>query len=281
MSRSPVLAAWSLVALACSQEPAPAVVPLKVGSNAETERFVRERIQPLFVTHCFACHAKGKRFGGYSMATYEDLLLGGHDEGAAVVPWDEKASSIMRSIRWEGDSDLNMPPKEKLPQADIDAVARWIAMGAPWPADGGVVVAGAAAVRPPLLGRLHPLIVHLPLAALPLAVLAEAVALVRGGPWRHAAWMLAGVAAIGAATAVLTGSWLPEDPTDTIRAQHETLGWITLVTSATAAALLAASLPFPRLTWPGRIALVAAMILAGATGHLGGSMTYSAWGGIF
>lgn len=52
----------------------------------------------------------------------------------------------------------------------------------------------------------HPLMVHLPLVALPFAVLLDAVAIWKqDGPWRQTATVLWGLGLVGAAAAVTTG----------------------------------------------------------------------------
>ena len=59
----------------------------------------------------------GKRYGGFALDSLDLLLEGGH-EGPVVVPGQPELGSMMPALRWAGDSDLNMPPKYRLPEAD-------------------------------------------------------------------------------------------------------------------------------------------------------------------
>jgi hypothetical protein len=66
------------------------------------------------------------------------MLKGGHD-GAVIVPGDAANSLLVRLIRHEGPADdpMPMPPKgNKLSDADIAIVTRWIQAGAVMPEDG-------------------------------------------------------------------------------------------------------------------------------------------------
>jgi mono/diheme cytochrome c family protein len=106
------------------------------------ERFFREKVEPVFVEHCYECHANGRRKGGLSMASLQDLLEGGN-EGVVLVPGDVVKSTLVTAVRWEAhDEELNMPPKARLPDALVADLTRWVEMGAPWPS-------GPAAVAPP------------------------------------------------------------------------------------------------------------------------------------
>ena len=66
-------------------------------------------------------------------------LKSGGDTGPAVVPGDPEKSPMIEAIRYKND-DFKMPPKEKLPDAEIAALEKWVKLGAPWPENAGVVV---------------------------------------------------------------------------------------------------------------------------------------------
>ena len=55
----------------------------------------------------------------------------GGDRGPAVSLEAPGESLLVEAINHR---ELKMPPKGKLPQAEIDALSRWVEMGAPWPA---------------------------------------------------------------------------------------------------------------------------------------------------
>jgi uncharacterized membrane protein len=238
------------------------------------ERFFRERVEPVFSKYCYECHGNGRRKGGLDMSSLPELLAGGN-EGIVLVPGDSAKSSLITSIRYEhDDEELNMPPDgKKLPPAMVADLTRWVEMGAPWPlAAPGTVAAPApvAKTKPPLIGRLHPLVVHFPLACLLLAVLAEALVVIRGERWRPVTAFLVLVGTAGAIAAVITGSQLAQEETLAIE-RHELLGWITTVGAVTSSGLLLLAK-----RWPLRLALVVTALLAGITGHLGGALVYGA-----
>src|SRR5207248_2202726 len=52
--------------------------------------------------------------------------------GPAVVPGKPAESLLLSAVAHAG--ELKMPPKGKLAQAQIDALTKWVEMGAPWPA---------------------------------------------------------------------------------------------------------------------------------------------------
>ena len=107
---------------------------------ADSEHF-ETRIRPLFVEHCYECHAGGpkKEKGGLRLDTRESILKGG-DSGPAIVPGDPDASLLMKALHY-GDPDTGMPPKGKLSDAQIADMAEWIRRGAPDPR-------GSEAARP-------------------------------------------------------------------------------------------------------------------------------------
>src|SRR5436309_12945335 len=96
--------------------------------------FFEKKIRPIFVEHCYQCHSKDaeKVKGGLLLDTREGLLKGG-DTGPALVAGDPEKSLLIKAVRYT-DEDLKMPPKQKLPASMVDDLARWVKMGAPWPA---------------------------------------------------------------------------------------------------------------------------------------------------
>jgi len=262
--------------LAGASETTPNASAVRVGGNPSAVAFFEAKIRPVLVRHCHECHAGGKRYGGLKVDDYASLLRGGHDEGPAVIPGDTVKSSLLRSLRWEGDSDLNMPPLKKLPDEVIRDFERWVEIGAPWPDAAAPVVAAAdIPPLPPFLGRLHPVLVHLPIAALLLAVLAELLVLVRGERWKPATSLLVFTGAAGAVLAVVSGITLEGQQDPSLLERHELLGWLTLAGALTAAGMLLAMRWVPLRRWPVLAVLVITAGLVAWTGHLGGAM---AWG---
>lgn len=83
-------------------------------------------VQPVFERSCVKCHggSDGTK-GGLSLKTYSDLMKGGED-GQVIVPGDAMNSSLVKAIA-SGEMPKRAP---KLPQAQIDLIASWVAAGA-------------------------------------------------------------------------------------------------------------------------------------------------------
>jgi uncharacterized membrane protein len=261
------------------------------------EQFFREKVEPIFVQHCHECHANGKHKGGLSMATLHDFLQGGN-EGVVLVPGDTYKSTLIPAIRWEAEDEvLHMPPKEKLPDDQIAIIVRWVEMGAPWPVTESAapqaesseqtpaIAAPTAATepkapeKPALIGRLHPVVVHFPIACLLLAVLSEMLVMLRSPlaapryqlpDFRPTTALLILIGTLGAIAAVVSGTFLAQEETPAIE-RHQLLGWITLVGALGCSGLLVLQRRLPL-----RVLLVITAVLVGVTGHLGGELVYGA-----
>jgi mono/diheme cytochrome c family protein len=101
--------------------------------TAEQLEFFETRIRPLLVERCFSCHsAKAEKLkAGLYMDSRAALLKGG-ESGAAIVPRKPDESLIIEAVRYES---YEMPPDGKLGDEEIALLARWVEMGAPWPAE--------------------------------------------------------------------------------------------------------------------------------------------------
>ncbi len=103
--------------------------------DAARPEFYTTHVQPIFEARCGRCHLGNNRCGGLNMDTRAGLLKGGHD-GAVIVPGDPDKSLLVKLIRHEGPADdpMPMPPKaDKLSDADIATVSKWIKAGAMMP----------------------------------------------------------------------------------------------------------------------------------------------------
>ena len=92
--------------------------------------FFEKSIRPLIVEKCQSCHGPGKAKAGLRMTDRGSLLKGG-DSGPAVVPNAPEESRLIQAVRYL--DEPKMPPKQKLTAAEIAALERWVASGAPWP----------------------------------------------------------------------------------------------------------------------------------------------------
>ena len=98
--------------------------------TAEGLAFFEKKIRPVLVEHCYKCHSASseKVKGGLLLDTREGIRKGG-ESGHAVVPKNLDESLLIEAIRY-GDEDLEMPPKEKLPDSVIADFEKWIRDGA-------------------------------------------------------------------------------------------------------------------------------------------------------
>lgn len=102
---------------------------LTATAATESDTFYREKIEPIFASHCARCHSE-KRQGDLSIVDRQSLLNGGESGEAAVVPGDPDASYLLELVSASAD-DYRMPPKgDGLNAEEIAAVRQWIAGGA-------------------------------------------------------------------------------------------------------------------------------------------------------
>ncbi len=99
------------------------------------DSFERE-VRPVLERHCYACHSSraAKPLAGLRLDTREGALAGGKS-GPAIVPGKGAASLLIRALRKE-DGVAAMPPSAPLPAASVEAIQRWIDLGAPYSASG-------------------------------------------------------------------------------------------------------------------------------------------------
>ena len=105
------------------------------GLAAEDQvRFFESRIRPILAERCAGCHGPRKQKSGLRLDSLAAMLQGGK-AGPALIPGKPERSLLVAAVRYR-DPDLRMPPDEKLPDRDIEDLARWVAMGAPHPERG-------------------------------------------------------------------------------------------------------------------------------------------------
>lgn len=97
-------------------------------------QFFEKNIRPVLVEHCYKCHSSesDKVKGGLTLDTKQATLLGGESGHPGVTPGSIAQSSVYEAMTWKND-DMQMPPKQKLPDDVIANFKKWIEMGAPDP----------------------------------------------------------------------------------------------------------------------------------------------------
>jgi len=101
----------------------------------EQVKFFEERVRPVLADRCYQCHGAEKQKGKLRLDSLAAMLAGG-ESGPAIVPGNSDASLIVHAISHS--EELAMPPKQKLPFAQINDLTSWIKQGAPWPDASGV-----------------------------------------------------------------------------------------------------------------------------------------------
>ncbi len=100
---------------------------------ATATAFFEREISPLLEQRCFKCHShdSGKAKGGLVLDSRKGWENGG-GSGPAIVPGKPDQSLLIEAVRYQNE-DLEMPPKQRLPAAEIALLEKWVAMGAPDP----------------------------------------------------------------------------------------------------------------------------------------------------
>lgn len=160
----------------------------------------------VLATRCAPCHAPGsdepKALREWDCA---DDLLASLALGDLILPGDPEGSNLFLTV-----DDGDMPPDDweggMCTAEEVEALRAWISAGAPPPADAKdpkTPKAGDSSRSPwrKWLGKLHPAVVHFPIALLVMALLAD---LMRQ---RAAARFCLGFGTLGAAAAAGLG-WL-------------------------------------------------------------------------
>ncbi len=105
--------------------------------TAEENEFFEAKIRPALIEHCHKCHSgdtDAKIKGGLQLDSKAGLLKGG-TTGPGLVAGQPDRSLIIKAMRFT-DPNLQMPPKDKLPDSVLADFENWVRMGAPDPRTG-------------------------------------------------------------------------------------------------------------------------------------------------
>jgi hypothetical protein len=96
--------------------------------------FFEQKIRPVLVQHCYACHSAeaqtAKKLQAHLLLDSQAGMLTGGESGPAVVRGKSAESLLIQALRYDG---LEMPPTGKLPAEVVADFVKWIEMGAPDP----------------------------------------------------------------------------------------------------------------------------------------------------
>ena len=100
--------------------------------SLDQEVFFRDKVLPLLESRCFECHGDDGEVEGELRLTSRKAMLTGGESGPVILPSDPEKSLLIQAVRYES---FQMPPRNKMPDAEIEILVQWIKDGAVWPAD--------------------------------------------------------------------------------------------------------------------------------------------------
>ncbi|MCO6046978.1 PSD1 and planctomycete cytochrome C domain-containing protein [Aeoliella sp. ICT_H6.2] len=103
------------------------VAPADEHSSLE---FYEAKIRPILVNRCYECHDGENAEGAANLRLdYRGGWQTGGDSGPAIAADKPEQSLLLRAISYD-DPDLQMPPRSKMPDREIELLRQWIASGA-------------------------------------------------------------------------------------------------------------------------------------------------------
>src|ERR1700730_12940243 len=115
----------------------PAVGP--AAASPVGEDFFETKVRPIFANVCSNCHGDTVT-SGLRVDSRESLLKDG-SRGPAIVPYDADKSLMIQAVRQTG--ELKMPKGGKLSPEEVQTLAEWVKMGAPWPKSKQILAAAS------------------------------------------------------------------------------------------------------------------------------------------
>jgi hypothetical protein len=98
--------------------------------SAEDVTFFEKEVFPILRANCLACHGgEPKVQGEFKLTSREEILKGGESGEPAAIPGKVDSGNLLDAINYRG---LEMPPKGKLAQAQIDTLTKWVKLGLPY-----------------------------------------------------------------------------------------------------------------------------------------------------
>jgi mono/diheme cytochrome c family protein len=117
-------------AVAADKPVEPEFDPAHAEKMQEGLALFKQAVRPVLIKHCVDCHGGDEVQSGFDLATRKGLLRGG-SKGAAVAIGKALDSNLIRFIS-RREKPYMPEGGDKLPDAEIDAIAKWIDLGAPY-----------------------------------------------------------------------------------------------------------------------------------------------------
>src|SRR5690606_33844094 len=104
-----------------------------LADDAAALEFFERDIRPILVNRCYECHDADTGPDSANLRLdHRTGWVSGGDSGPAVDLDKPEASLLVKAILYD-DPDLQMPPRGKLPEREIELLRKWIAEGAAGP----------------------------------------------------------------------------------------------------------------------------------------------------
>ena len=264
------------------------------------------QIKPIFEKHCLRCHGPDDQDGDFRIDDREAVFN-------YVEPFDASFSELHEYITSEDESDMMPPPDDggPLPPDEIQLVTRWINQGAEWPEDVKLVLNKAVVqqvekavieqdkaknttasnleLSQQIVGLLHPLALHFPVALLMGGALFALFGLRGESPLADAAYYCLWLGAWTSIFACVSGwffaveknmsqwqVWPPEKLIESTIDMHRWGGILVAVLAFILALVAAASRrrdPYGAgLLW--KFGMMGLAVVTGFVAHQGGKMTH-------
>ena len=103
---------------------------ISLGDDVGDDAFFESKVRPLLIAKCQECHGSDKPKAGLQLDSREAILAGG-ESGPAAISGKPDESLLIDVIGYR--NAIQMPPKSKLPDAEIAILTEWVRRGMPWP----------------------------------------------------------------------------------------------------------------------------------------------------
>jgi len=123
---------WPVLVALLSVGLTAAAGPVRAASAIDFNRDIR----PILSDHCYACHGpdEARRKAGLRLDVHEDALRELKSGRRALVPGDERASSLVERVISTDPDEVMPPPKggKPLTAVQVELLRRWVADGGQW-----------------------------------------------------------------------------------------------------------------------------------------------------
>jgi mono/diheme cytochrome c family protein len=125
------ICALAVVGIACLGRAAESTPDAAPSADAPNVDFLRD-VQPLLAKHCFACHGPDEAESGLSFSNREAAFAETDSGEHAIVAGDIEASTLVARIKSADEGDRMPPEGDRLSEAEVELLTRWISQGAEW-----------------------------------------------------------------------------------------------------------------------------------------------------